>query len=684
MIAGYYGHHTDLKSLRSRHAISLNGASMARLISIASEMGLQSRAVKVGLEDLAQLRTPCILHWDMQHFIVLGAVTKKGLKVLDPARGELLVTWDEAADAFTGVALELWPSSQFAPEKRRERVSLQSLIGSLRGVTGAMAQILALAATLEVLTLVSPLLMQWTIDQALPSADNDLITLLGVGFVVVSIFQAVFTATRSWLVNWLSASISVQWTSDIFGHLLNLPLSWFEKRHVGDVMSKLASTQAIQGVLTNQLVSSVLDGMTATVTLAVMWMYSPKLTLVSSAMIVLYGILRAVFFSPFRQANQRLLETTAGQQSEALESIRGILSLKLANQTIGRRVRFSNLTTKMALRNIAVQKLAISFSAFNQTIFGLGRVVLIWLGAISVINEELSIGALIAFVSYADMFSLRSTALVDAFIDLRMLGLHAERLADIALSEPEYIPHHGDVLKIQNSSLVLNNVSFRYSEGDPWIVKDLCLTIPEGQCLAIIGASGSGKSTLAKLILGVLTPSVGEILFGNVSISKLDPAVYREHIAAVMQNDQLFAGSLIENIGFGRDDVTDEEVVHAAKLAAIHTDISVMPMGYRTLVGDMGSSLSGGQKQRVILARALCKKPRLLVLDEATSHLDPANESMVVNSITSLSATRVVIAHRSRALDSADRIVEMRDGAIVSDTATKANEILHVDPVIPA
>jgi ATP-binding cassette subfamily B protein RaxB len=620
----------------------------------------------------------------MQHFIVLGAVTKKGLKVLDPARGELLVTWDEAADAFTGVALELWPSSQFAPEKRRERVSLQSLIGSLRGVTGAMAQILALAATLEVLTLVSPLLMQWTIDQALPSADNDLITLLGVGFVVVSIFQAVFTATRSWLVNWLSASISVQWTSDIFGHLLNLPLSWFEKRHVGDVMSKLASTQAIQGVLTNQLVSSVLDGMTATVTLAVMWMYSPKLTLVSSAMIVLYGILRAVFFSPFRQANQRLLETTAGQQSEALESIRGILSLKLANQTIGRRVRFSNLTTKMALRNIAVQKLAISFSAFNQTIFGLGRVVLIWLGAISVINEELSIGALIAFVSYADMFSLRSTALVDAFIDLRMLGLHAERLADIALSEPEYTPHHGDVLKIQNSSLVLNNVSFRYSEGDPWIVKDLCLTIPEGQCLAIIGASGSGKSTLAKLILGVLTPSVGEILFGNVSISKLDPAVYREHIAAVMQNDQLFAGSLIENIGFGRDDVTDEEVVHAAKLAAIHTDISVMPMGYRTLVGDMGSSLSGGQKQRVILARALCKKPRLLVLDEATSHLDPANESMVVNSITSLSATRVVIAHRSRALDSADRIVEMRDGAIVSDTATKANELLHVDPVIPA
>jgi ATP-binding cassette subfamily B protein RaxB len=294
----------------------------------------------------------------------------------------------------------------------------------------------------------------------------------------------------------------------------------------------------------------------------------------------------------------------------------------------------------------------------------MGRVVLVWIAAVQALEGNLSAGMLIAFIAYADQFITRAAALIDKGVDLRMLKLHAERLADVALAAPEPIDELGWVGEPADASIELRNVSFRYAESEPWILKSCNLRVESGASIAIAGPSGSGKTTLAKIMLGLLDPDEGEVLFGGVPIRKLGLARYRAHVAAVMQDDQLFAGSIADNVCFFDPQPNWELIGAVASMAAIHTDIAAMPMGYQTLVGDMGSSLSGGQRQRVILARALYRRPKLVVLDEATSHLDTERERLVNIAIQQMKITRVVIAHRAETMSAVERVVAVRQGKI--------------------
>jgi ATP-binding cassette subfamily B protein RaxB len=267
--------------------------------------------------------------------------------------------------------------------------------------------------------------------------------------------------------------------------------------------------------------------------------------------------------------------------------------------------------------------------------------------------------------------------LVDKWVEFSMLRLHAERVADIALTEPEKATETVWEGPEPEASIELRNVSFRYAEGEPWILRNCSLRVEVGESVAVVGPSGCGKSTLAKIVLGLLEPTEGEVCFGGIDVRKLGVDTYRQWIGAVMQDDQLFAGSVADNIGFFDPDITSSKVEAAARLAAVHDDVAAMPMGYQSLVGDMGSSLSGGQKQRVILARALYRQPRLLVLDEATSHLDIQRERLVNAAVRQLKITRIVIAHRPETIASADKAIVLRDGVanlLVSDAARKLAE----------
>lgn len=671
MVASFHGHDVDLASLRRRFSSSLKGTSLARLMAMAAQIGFASRPLKLDLHELRQLQCPCVLHWDMDHFVLLQRATANGIVIHDPARGIRTLRLDEVSRHFTGIALELAPVADFQPLKERQHVSLRGLTGPFSGILPALVQILSLALVLEVLTLVTPFFLQWVLDQVLVSADRDLLSLLACGFLGVTIFQAAVTAARSWAVTWLSATVAVQWSSNLFGHLLKLPLDWFEKRHIGDVVSRIGSAQTIQKTLTTQFVGSLLDGLMSLAVLGVMCFYSLPLTALVTGLFLLYGLVRWVFFGPLRRSTEDQIVYAARQQSELLEAIRGVLPIKLANQQDQRRARYTNAAVETTNRDVGVQRLTIAFNASNQVLFGVGRVALIWIAALQTLDGRFSAGMLIAFIAYADQFTSRAGGLIDKCVEFRMLRLHGERLADIALSAPEPDAEATWNGPEPEASVELRNVSFRYADGEPWILKDCSLRIAPGESIAIAGPSGCGKTTLAKIILGLLHPTEGEVLFGGIPLKNLGMETYRNMVAAVMQDDKLFAGSIADNIAFFDPQKTDPKVEEAARLAAIHDEIAAAPMGYRTLVGDMGSSLSGGQKQRVILARALYRKPKLLLLDEATSHLDVERERAINQAVQRLKFTRVVIAHRPESLASADSIIYFRNAKLTPDPSNE-------------
>jgi len=659
MVASFHGHDVDLASLRRRFSTSLKGTTLARVMAMAGQLGLTSRPLKVSLKELPHLNTPCILHWDLNHFVVLQRAGKRFLTIHDPAHGIRKMRYREASEHFTGVALELSPAADFAPVTERQRISMRGLTGTIRGLLPALGQILLLALGLEVFALAGPFYMQWVLDQVLVSGDRDLLTLLAMGFIGIAAFSAIIAAVRSWAVTWLSATIAVRWSSNLFCHLMHLPLDWFEKRHVGDVVSRFGSLQTIQHTLTTQFIGSLLDGLLSLASLLVMALYSPRLTLFVIGLFFSYGLIRWAFFYPLRRANEQQIVYGSRQQSELLESIRGVMPIKLANKQDDRLGRYANATVETANRTIGIQRLTIAFVLSNQLMFGVGRVAMIWIAAILTLDGKFSAGMLIAFIAYADMFVSRAAGLIDKWVDLSMLKLHLERVADIALNAPEMSTCAGWRGPAPEASLELINVSFRYSEDEPWILKNFSLRVEAGESVAICGSSGCGKSTLAKIILGLLEPTTGEVRFGGVDIRRLGLDTYRAWLGAVMQNDQLFAGTIADNICFFDADSTHTKVEAAAQLAAIHEEIVAMPMRYQSLVGDMGSSLSGGQKQRVILARALYRKPHLLVLDEATSHLDVAREKRVNLSVEGLDVTRIIIAHRRETLSTADRVINL-------------------------
>ncbi|GAB3039353.1 hypothetical protein GCM10027285_24520 [Oleiagrimonas citrea] len=349
----------------------------------------------------------------------------------------------------------------------------------------------------------------------------------------------------------------------------------------------------------------------------------------------------------------------ARQQTELMESVRGVQAIKLANKQALRNAKLMSATYEAARRDLKSQRIDIAFNALSKSISAGGRVFLVTVGAYLVIKANFTLGMLVAFLVIADQFMVKGGALIDKFIEFRMLKLHAERISDIALAEEEAFASSAYSGADPDPTLVMESISFRYSDSDPWLFDRYSLKICEGESVAIIGPSGCGKSTLAKLMLGLLNPCDGKISVGGVDIRVLGMNRYRGMVAVVMQDDNLFAGSIADNISFFDQQANFEDVCEAARAAGIFDEISVMPMGFETLVGDMGSSLSGGQKQRIILARALYRKPKILVLDEATSHLDVRLEKYVNSAIQKMNMTRIVIAHRPETIASADRVIDL-------------------------
>lgn len=660
MIANYFGHEVDLTYVRTSYPPSVRGSRLSRIIEIAEKLGLQSRAIRVELDQVRSLSGPTILHWDESHFVVLKEVSGKKFVIHDPSHGIRQIGEEELSRHFTGVALEVRPGPAFSVSRAKiDRISLRSLFSDVTGLVPALSYIAVLAVALEATTITAPFLLQWVIDQVIVAGDRDLLVVLASGFCALVLFSSGVAAARSWAVATLGAAISVHWAVNLFRHLMKLPLSWFDRRQVGDVVFRFSSLQTIQRTMTTQFVATMLDGLMSVAVLLVLVIYNINLAMLVAIVFACYTVLRTTLFAHLRSAGERQIVMGARQQTALLESIRGAMTIKIGNAQGERAAKYANASVNAANSDISVQKLSILFTLGDQLIFGVGRVATIYLAAISVLDTRMSTGMLVAFMAYADMFSNRSAALVDRLVDVRMLRLHAERVADIAHAETEANFQGKGGAPKNTATLELVNISYRYGPDEPWILKDLSILIEAGESLAITGPSGCGKTTLAKIILGLLQPSEGAVYLDGKDIRSIGLESYRNIIGAVMQDDTLFAGTIAENIALFNADFDHASIQAAARIACIHDEILLLPLGYQTLVGDMGSTLSGGQRQRIMLARALVRGPSILVLDEATSHLDGMRERAINAAIRSSSATRILIAHRLETIQSADRIVTL-------------------------
>jgi ATP-binding cassette subfamily B protein RaxB len=639
----------------------------------AGKLGFNCRPLKLEIGELARLQLPCILHWDLNHFVVLAKVGRGKATILDPAHGRRRMPLAEVSGHFTGIALELSPGMAFEPREAEPAVSMRQLTGRIAGLWRSLGLLLLLSLALQAFVVLGPFFLQWVVDQVLVSADRDLLAVIATGFGLVLLLRAGTGLLRGWAILHLSTRLGLQWMGNVFAHLMKLPLDFFGKRHLGDITSRMGSVQSIQATLTTSFVEGLIDGLMAIVTLGMMLLYSWKLALVTLLAMALYLGLRAVSFRPMRDGTERKLVAAARQQSQMLESIRGIQSVKLAGAEQRREAGYGNLMNDTVNREVWLAKLGLGFSTANQLIFGVERIAVIWIGALFAMQNVFSVGMLMAYLAYKDQFSGRIGSLIDKWIQFRMLRLHGERLADIVLTEPEPDPGgETDAALPAEVGLEVRNLSFRYADGEPWVLRDCSFRIAPGESVAIVGASGCGKTTLVKLMLGLLAPVEGRVEVCGRDIRQFGLRNYRRGIGAVMQDDQLFAGSIHDNIAFGEVGFEPVRTEAAARLAAIHAEIAAMPMGYQSLIGDMGTTLSGGQKQRVILARALYRSPRILFLDEATSHLDVACEKLVNEAVRALRITRVIIAHRPETIASADRVLVMEGGRIARELRPRA------------
>lgn len=679
MVANFHGHELDLSSLRRRFDSSLKGMHLADVMRIADELGFESRPIKVDLEDIPNAQLPCILHWDMTHFVVLRRVSGKGLEIHDPSRGIRRLTMAETGRHFTGVLLELSPRATFNPIKERHSISLQRLAGDVSGLPGAALQLLGLALAIEVLALTLPFQVQWVIDHVILSTDRGLLVLMALGFSVILLVSAALQLVRAWIISWLGAALNTEWISNLFSHLLRLPLSFFQKRHMGDVLSRFSSVHAIQNTLTGNFIEAVLDGVMGTLALFVICLYSAKLALLVCAVVAVYTLTRWILYRRLWHLNEEQLVYWARQQSELMESVRGIQAIKLGNKQGLRRARLASATMEANKRAMQVQRYTLGFGVMGSTISGLQRVLIVALGAHLVMSGSFSAGMLVAFVAYADQFAQKAGGLVDKIVEFRMLRLHAERIADVALAEEEQNVSSTHSGRSPKARIRLNNIGFRYSQSDPWVFRNVTIEFKDGESVAIIGPSGYGKSTLSRLMVGLLEPTEGSVEIDGVDIRSFGLASYRDLVGVVMQDDTLFAGTIADNISFFDSDGTIEAIVEAATMAGIHADIVALPMGYESLVGDMGAALSGGQQQRLLLARAFYKRPKILILDEATSHLDVRTEREINHNVSNLRATRIIFAHRQETISSADRVVDLTSFMKVDERSGSTHPHQHLE-----
>jgi ATP-binding cassette subfamily B protein RaxB len=678
MIVGYHGRHIDLATLRRRHPISVRGASLRSVMSLAAELDMAARPLRLEMNHLRGLKVPAILHWDMDHFVVLRRATRHGIDIHDPATGARRYSYAEAGRHFTGVALELTPTEGFSQSSERSRLRLRDILIWPKGASLSVIQALLLSVLLQVYVIASPFYMQIAMDDAIAQNDHDLLTILAVGFGLFLTINVGAGLLRSFALVHLQTGLAYELSSAVLRHLLRLPLDYFEKRRTGDLLSRFAATDPIRDMLTEGVMSAAVDGVMAILMAILIFVYSPTLACVVIPSLLACITLRLATYRALRTRVLTSLQAKARETGNLVDTLRAIQTIKVFNRENERCGLWTNCRIEVLNADASVARLKATFRSINELIFGIENVLVIFLGASAVLNGGMSVGMLFAFMAYKTQFVDKAARFVEKAIEFRMLDVQLERLADIVSTDPEPDLARPSVPAAYQRPLEggveVKALSFRYGDDEPFVFENASFSIAPGEYVAITGPSGGGKTTLIKVLLGLLQASSGEILIDGTPLRQFGVRGFRDQVGVVMQDDQLMSGSVADNICCFDDAFDLEWMQTCADTAGIHDEIMRMPMGYNSLIGDMGTFLSGGQKQRIVLARALYRRPRILFMDEGTSHLDVALEAKVNSAVKALGLTRIIIAHRPETIASASRVLTVRQGLVAEPRGSVHSE----------
>jgi len=658
MIANYFGKNINLLALRHQFGISSRGATFETLTGIANDLKMGFRALSLETSEISKLKLPCILHWDFNHFVVLVKVNRTTLVINDPALGRRVISHELFSRYFTGVALELWPQTGFVKEEKNIRIKITELISNINGFKSALFKIFLISLFIESISLLIPVGTQLVMDHVLPAMDFGLLKLICIGLFILSFIQLFILIWRSWSVIILDTYTSVQWNDSLFNHLIRLPLVWFDKRKIGDIQSRFQSMDTLRLTLIHDITGGIINVIITVSALFMLIQYGGWLALVVIVFTSFYIMLRICTFPRYRQLSEESIIRHASTASFLTETLYGISTVRAQGLNQRRRDRWISLLLTSVNSSVNVSRFNLLFQMISHFIGTCDNIMILWLGIGIVMEREMTIGAFVAFGTFRVIYSERLLSLTDTLLNLKMQSLHNERVSDIALTSTEPEKEETDLFSSCGAlSLSLNNISFRYDKISPYVINNISFDIERGESIAITGTSGCGKTTLLKIMAGLVQPESGQILVSGYDIHSAGINNYRKGIAFILQEDRLLAGSLRENITGFTKQVDEDFLLNCTRLSHIHDDIMKLPMGYDTFVGELGEGLSGGQRQRIFIARALYRRPGILFMDEATSHLDEANERLINDAISSLAITRVIIAHRPSTIASADRII---------------------------
>lgn len=666
MALAYHSKPTNLRELRARYGFAMHGASLATLMQVAHQLGFAARPLKCELEALRYLERPCILHWDLQHFVVLADVRGDTAIVHDPAFGIRKMKLGEVAGHFTGVALELRPVGPLPGAGAQRPLRLLDFVRDMGGLGRALFAMALLAGLSQLALLTLPLFSRAMIDVVIGQQVWELLPYLLSAWAVALGLQAGLDAIRASFSLHANSNYGLQARLAIFRHLLNLPVQYFERRGLGDIQQRFRALDDILRVVTEGALTAVLDGAFCILGLAFIFSYSGTLALVTVGTL---AVLAAVVLKTTPAQTARFEQTMDAMGKEAnvlLESVRGAQTLKLLSAESRRAAQYGNASVELTNAQISAATLGIGVGTATAMIQGAGQMVSLGIGALLVSQGKTSLGTLFAFQTYQFLVLSRFQSSILGWTRLRTVSANLERVQDI-ICEPPEVPYSSAAPVTwtkPEGRLQLEGVQFSYSPHAPPVLAGIDLCVEPGECVAIVGASGTGKTTLLKVLAGLLKPTSGSFRVDSRSIDGPNLHAYRATIAAVMQNDELFAGSILDNICYPDEKPSEERLRAALQGAHIERDLAGLPMGLHTPVGHMGSVLSAGQKQRVLIARALYRQPTFLFLDEATGNLDPRTEVAVVDSIGRLAMTRIVVTHRPEILRIAHRVGTLREGRL--------------------
>lgn len=663
MLANFHGIATDLDALRRLYGASLKGATLVNIDSVCSELGLATRAVRCGIDELQQLATPCVLHWRFNHFVVLASVRKQGIVIFDPARGVVCESKAIVADAFTGVALEAKPRSGIRRMARPLQLKLTSLLSASNNLLGKFIAGLLLAFVCELLLLATPFYLQVVIDHVISSGDVLLLNALAAVFAVLLVFQVVANVMRQLTFMFLGYLTSFDMTARVLHRLFVLPVRFFRSRELGDIQHRVQSLRHIQEFVVQGMPALLLDAVFIVMLCVILFFYEPVLTLLLFGSLLLWCVWRTLIFRhSLRYAND-IAQAESSVQTHFLESLRTMQTIKACNGEAQREAEWCDLFANASNARIRAGKLQLADGAVRRTLFQGSRIVAIYFLARAGLSQAVTVGAISAYVAYMGMFTTRGAGIVDRVMEYKLLDVPLARLADIVFSDEETLGRKE--LRTEVLQVTLKDISFTYSQGEAAVLQQCSGSFPDAALSVIGGVSGIGKSTLLQLIAGNEIPNDGEVLLNNCPAQQLNIKALRSQMATLFQDDALLRGSVAENIALFDREINMRSVRHAAKVACVAAEVEALPMSYETRIADLGSSLSCGQVQRILLARAYYRRPRLLLLDEPTSGLDGSLERDVVAALKAFPATKIVVSHSDLMLEAADEIYWLQNGKLL-------------------